>query len=312
MKSSIRVASKVYGCLLRLFPRGFKREFGMEMVGVFNEQLEDAAQAGASAFARTCVFELLDLPVSLLATYLSALGKEIDIQNLSSRTRRTAAILLAALSMGFGWVIINKTYEWIGAFGWMDHLLGDLLLTLAFAFPIVLCGLMLGIVAGVDRRSFLRIGLWTMAGGVAGYWADMPVRFANTLLQDRLTPASGWYPAAQYLGIFTIQATYSLFCAAGLGLAFGGWKACKRFAPFGLLASVLATALASLMTNRIATLLSTGRFDSPLHSLFNVLPLDYLWAITLGLLTGGALGWFLGFRRRREASSFQGNQAPIV
>jgi hypothetical protein len=140
-----RGVSKVYGLLLRLFPRDFQNEFREEMEDVFTDSLEEAAKTGATLVVRACFFELLDLPVNLLVEHLSNLRKGNMMKTLSYEVGRSRAVLMAALGMSVGWVLIN----WLGIrpFDMLP------LPMIVFSLPVILCGLMLGIAAGVDRKS---------------------------------------------------------------------------------------------------------------------------------------------------------------
>ena len=71
----IQGVSKIYGMLLRLFPREFQNEFKEEMEDVFSANLEEVAKTGATLVVRACFFELFDLPANLLVEHLSNLRK---------------------------------------------------------------------------------------------------------------------------------------------------------------------------------------------------------------------------------------------
>ena len=75
MMASIQGIAKIYGMLLRLFPRDFQNEFREEMEDVFTASLEEAAKTGTTLVVRACFFELFDLPVNLLVEHLSNLRK---------------------------------------------------------------------------------------------------------------------------------------------------------------------------------------------------------------------------------------------
>ncbi|HTX90658.1 MAG TPA: hypothetical protein VMC09_05510 [Anaerolineales bacterium] len=315
-----RIASIIYGVLLGLFPRDFQREFKAEMEGVFAASLEESWKTDMILFARICLFELFDLPANLLIVHLSRLRKGIVMQALTSGTRRITAVLLAALSMGFGWVVIALAYQYARALGQDNYRMGDFVVLLAYIVPIALCGLVLGIVAGVDRRTFLRIGLWTTAGGIFGFLADVPVRMINSRILARIVTQnwipwpSQWYNwVIYYLCMMAVTGTYGFFSCGGLGLAFGGWKACKRFALFGLLANAFGITLASLISTGANTLSSSSSqvLRTIAFSRFYMSTSPYLNAAVLGFLVGGALGWFFG-RADKNDTVAPGDELAVV
>ena len=101
--ASIQGLAKIYGMLLRFFPRDFQNEFKQEMVDVFTANLADAGKTGTTLVVQACFFELLDLPVNLLAEHLSALRKGNIMETFSYQFSRSRAALMAALGMMVGW-----------------------------------------------------------------------------------------------------------------------------------------------------------------------------------------------------------------
>jgi hypothetical protein len=164
MTASIQGVVKVYGLLLRLFPRDFRNEFRDEMEDVFTSNLEDAAKTGATLVVRACFFELFDLPGNLLVEHLSSLRKGNVMRTKPFEVGRSRAVLMAALGMMVGWVsinwvLINWVYRqdfWKSSENqqWLFYVVE----AIHFILPVILCGLMLGIAAGAKRRTFLRIG----------------------------------------------------------------------------------------------------------------------------------------------------------
>ncbi len=199
MTASIQGIAKIYGMLLRLFPRDFQNEFREEMEDVFTASLEEAAKTGATLVVRACLFELFDLPGNLVIEHLSNLRKGKIMKTKSFEVGRSRAVLMAAVGMMVGWVLINwvlinwvyrqnfwKAYE---NQPWMFYVAE----AIQFTLPFILCGLMLGIAAGVGRRAFLRIGLWTAAGGILGYLVNIPVNMIayNIYLRTAYLPRTG-------------------------------------------------------------------------------------------------------------------------
>ncbi len=292
MRASIQRVAKIYGMLLCLFPRDFQNEFKQEMVDVFTANLAEAAKTGTTLVVRACFFELLDLPVNLLVEHLSALRKGNIMETFSYEFSRSRAVLMAALGMMVGWVLINIEGQYIHTLAQiLPYWALDLVQTIVYTVPVVLCGMMLGIAAGVGRRAFLRIGLWTAAGGILGHVVTFPIRMANTAILARAATYPQW--ENDIVGILTLLAvlcTYGFFNGAGLGFAFGGWRACMKFALIGLAANAVG--------------ILAGYFTS--SAITSMLPLNYnqtayiiTWSI-MGALSGGILGWFFGKEKRPE------------
>jgi hypothetical protein len=62
----MRIAVRIYGLLLRLYPLSFQAEFGEEMEAVFAASVDEAAQEGPARMAATCLRELFALPGNVL------------------------------------------------------------------------------------------------------------------------------------------------------------------------------------------------------------------------------------------------------
>lgn len=60
--TALRLASWIYGSLLRLYPRGFREDFSEEMLEVFEQTAAEAADRGALALGHFLLRELRDLP----------------------------------------------------------------------------------------------------------------------------------------------------------------------------------------------------------------------------------------------------------
>jgi len=282
MTASIQGIAKIYGMLLRLFPRDFQSEFREEMEDVFTVNLEDAAKTGTTLVVRACFFELFDLPVNLLVEHLSNLRKGNVMKTKSFEVGRFRAVLMAALGMMVGWVLIDWVARYILPF--------ELLTMILYSLPVVICGLMLGIAAGVGRRAFLRIGLWTAAGGMLGHLVTLPVRMANSENLRRFASSSRDYNISFMIGLVVVMCIYGLFYGAGLGFAFGGWKASIKFALIGLVANAVGILAGYFIASSVR-----GISD----------PSYITWSI-MGALAGGILGWFFGKERQPEADPVMG------
>ena len=282
MTASIQGIAKIYGMLLRLFPRDFQSEFREEMEDVFTATLEEAAKTSTILVIRACFFELFDLPVNLLVEHLSNLRKGNVMKTKSFEVGRFRAVLMAALGMMVGWVLIDWVARYILPF--------ELLTMILYSLPVVICGLMLGIAAGVGRRAFLRIGLWTAAGGMLGHLVTLPVRMANSENLRRFASSSRDYNISFMIGLVVVMCIYGLFYGAGLGFAFGGWKASIKFALIGLVANAVGILAGYFIASSVR-----GISD----------PSYITWSI-MGALAGGILGWFFGKERQPEADPVMG------
>jgi hypothetical protein len=283
---SIQGIAKIYGLLLRLFPRDFRNEFGEEMEDVFTSTLEEAAKTGTTLVVRACFFELFDLPGNLAVEHLSNLRKGKVMKTISLEVGRSRVVLMAALGMSVGWVFNNMLGEYLSTHG-VYELPFTLVGTILFTFPVILCGLLLGIIAGVGRRAFLRILLWTAAGGILGHLVSLPIRMVNSRILSGISayPGSWKYNSTFILCLIGVMCTYGLFYGAGLGLAFGNWKASIKFALIGLAANAVGLLSGYFIASNVK-----GISD----------PSYITWSIT-GALAGGILGWFFGKRKQPEA-----------
>jgi hypothetical protein len=286
MIASIQGVSKIYGMLLRLFPRDFQKEFREEMVDVFTANLEEAAKTSTTLVVRVCIFELIDLPVNLIVEHFSNLRKGNFMKTLSYEVGRSRAVLMGALGMGVGWVLNNLFGEYFSYHG-LRELPFTLVGLILFTIPVILCGLMLGIAAGVGRRAFLQIVLWTAAGGILGHLASLPIRMVNQRILNTITayPGSWKYDSTYMLCLVAVMCAYGLFYGAGLGLAFGSWKACIKFALIGM----VANAVGILVGYFICTGVSSKIYLSD--------PSYITWSV-MGVLVGGILGWFVGNKKQ--------------
>jgi hypothetical protein len=295
MNGSIQGVLKIYSMLLSLFPRDFQNEFKEEMEDVFTANLEEAAKTGVTLVVRACFFELLDLPVNLVVEHLSSMRKGNVMKNISFEVGRSRVVLLAALGMMVGWILITlegNQYMLI-----LDRILQPWeilpLYMIIYSIPVVLCGLMLGIAAGVKRSVFLRIGLWTTAGGMLGHLVTLPIRMVNTGILARV--ASSPRRESELVGILALLAvmcTYGFFYGAGLGFAFGGWKTWLKFALIGLVANSVGILAGYFISSSLSSRVQLG----------NNLPSYITWSI-MGALAGGILGWFFSKQRQPETGS---------
>jgi hypothetical protein len=89
-----------------------------------------------------------------------------------------------------------------------------------------------------------------------------------------------------------------LFTGAGLGLAAGGWKSCKRFALWGMLAYGIAWVVGEIIFRVWFSgdwIWSTGYPATAGNFVF------VISVCILGIIAGGILGWFWGKERANES-----------
>jgi hypothetical protein len=303
MTASIQGIARIYGLLLRLFPRDFKKEFREEMEDVFSASLEEAAKTSVTLVVQACFFELFDLPGNLVIEHLSNLRKGKVMKTKSFEVGRSRAVLMAALGMLVGWELINWVlFNWLYRQDfwkypenrlWMFYVVS----AIEFTLPVILCGLMLGIAAGLGRRAFVRIGLWTAAGGILGYLVNIPVNnvFWNIYIRTAYLPSleTKWIDLVSMLAVMCI---YGIFTGAGLGFAFGGWKTGLKFALIGLVAFAVGNLAGYFMfSSGLAYRVPLGPHGA-----------SYLVDGIQGVLAGGILGWFFGSKRQPEAGPLIG------
>jgi hypothetical protein len=303
MTASIQGVAKLYGMLLRLFPRDFKNEFREEMEDVFTATLEEASKTGVSLVVRACFFELFDLPGNLVVEHLSKLRKGNVVKTKSFEVGRSRAVLMAVLGMMVGWILINwvlVSWAYHQNF-WNSYEIKTWMIYVAegiqYILPVILCGLMLGIAASLGRRAFLRIGLWTAAGGILGFLVNIPVY--NVVLNIYLRMA--YLPSIKTKWIYllcelAVACIYGFFSGAGLGFAFGGWKNGLKFALIGLVANAIGILAGYFIFNSGLVYRVPLRYIGP----------SYLVDGIQGALAGGILGWFFGNKRQPEAGPVLG------
>jgi hypothetical protein len=142
--------SKLFGILVTLFPREFRREYGQELRDDFSTLLQEAGEVNAWEFTRVCLRELRDLPMNLFRTHF---GKERISLALHSRSLRFGG--KGALTFGISLAVVNL----------LDMFLGTELVK--FAFNHVQCFLL---EAGCQPAASLFISIlsWMAASVVGG------------------------------------------------------------------------------------------------------------------------------------------------
>ncbi len=103
MKTFLSLIIRFYTCLLALYPRSYRQEFGEEMLMDFSELAKDARQKGKQALALFCLRELVDFPANLLKAHL---GKGMSP---SFRPGAARNILQVALAFGLALALKNTS-----------------------------------------------------------------------------------------------------------------------------------------------------------------------------------------------------------
>jgi hypothetical protein len=185
-----QLAIRLYALLVRLYPRGFRAEFGQEMQAVFADAVAEAVEQGRLPLAVVCLREARDLPPALLREMVSdsrdrrkeALMSE-TVQN-QSRAKDTgplpqdspaswpAALVGTALFLllGLDLILGEIPHHWPVP-AWLPLLRGRLFLS-TLALPAI--GLGVGWVKGFPRWSYPYTGyvllssLYTMSVATPG------------------------------------------------------------------------------------------------------------------------------------------------
>lgn len=85
---TVRGLTRFYELALRLYPDGFRCEYGEEMQGVFRLKVSDAARQGTFGLLRFAWREVCDLPGAIVRTHLrerSAKMKQIPLEGIPAR-----------------------------------------------------------------------------------------------------------------------------------------------------------------------------------------------------------------------------------
>ena len=296
MIALIQGISKIYSMLLCLFPRDFQNEFKEEMEDVFTANIEEAAKISAILVVRVCFFELFDLPGNLVVEHLSNLRKGNVMKTISFEVGQSRAVVMAALGMTIGWVLATWVYLQYFQKSYEIQLWEFYLVDTINILPFILCGLMLGIAAGAGSRAFLRIGLWTAAGGILGHLVNIPVKMVTTdiLIRSVYLPTREETPIILFCTL-SVMCVYGFFYGAGLGFAFDGWKTRLKLALIGLIAIAISYLTGYFISSFLAGSVPLGN-DGP----------SYIKSSIMGALAGGILGWFFGKERKPEASPVMG------
>src|SRR5687767_3438546 len=115
MTQVLRLLTKIYSYLARLYPAAFKKEFQEEMLLDFSDMLSDARQKGKFALILFFLRELIDFPINLLRTHLEQ-GSVFRI--LRSQPVNTG--LRGAVGFSIGFAAASLASSGIGSWLWSN------------------------------------------------------------------------------------------------------------------------------------------------------------------------------------------------
>ena len=218
------------------------------------------------------------------------------MKTLSYEVGRSRAVLMAALGMMVSWVLISWVVNnWVYSHNsWMSNRLWIVYVAEAirYTLPVIFCGLMLGIAASSGRRAFLRIGLWTVVGGILGYLVNITVSMitSDIILRTMYLP-SRETNLINLLIALAVTIIYGFFNGAGLGFAIGGWKSCLKFALVYLVANAVGLlAVYFIFLSDFAYTVPLGPYGT-----------SYIVYGIQGALAGGIIGWLFVKERQPNA-----------
>lgn len=163
----MRVASHwgqaAYAATIRLYPRGFRAEFGEEMQAVFAEAMAEAGGAGAIGIAALWLRELRDLPVSLLRAHRHAHSTRCPPQARPAPARPASFARWGALGFGIGFALIESMPDILGPALQPYRSLAPLI----GLIPYLAAGGLSGALLGMASRSRRTIFSFTLAGSLA-------------------------------------------------------------------------------------------------------------------------------------------------
>ncbi|MCL4562534.1 MAG: hypothetical protein M1281_18220 [Chloroflexi bacterium] len=268
-----------YRAILRLYPPSFRRRFGTEMKGVFEEALDEHTRNGPLEVALFLGREVIETPLSILDQHLAA----------KSFWVRPYPINLLAFTLGF--TLLGLIDVWNASQG-LTGIRGCLVNLLSLVFAGGTGSLAIGSILNPNRKS-----LFILCGAVG-------FLLANTLMKqiylgifpDAFTaPGSGISFLVPFLFPLLIGSIFGLF----VGIANRSWRSLIRFTGWGGLAL-----LAGFFVNRLsAALMQSYLFPSSLHGLA---PAGSGWSFAYlvipSLLEGMLLGALFGKITQRDVT----------
>lgn len=113
LESSQKTSERLYGCLLLLYPSGFRLRFGSEMVEVFRDIYPHHAQnKGFGRHLAFWVWTLSDLLRSLTSEWAQALVRPETISTLTQTLADSVAVPVSVITIllaeGYTWAVLTQ------------------------------------------------------------------------------------------------------------------------------------------------------------------------------------------------------------
>jgi hypothetical protein len=195
MMLSTRLFLYAYACLLNLFPRGYRTEYGEELQSVFRLVMEDADFKGGLSVLRMGLHELRDFPSTIVREHIRERRKKTletqahDLQFNDPLSRR-------ALLVGVGLFLLVLIAE----LSFPPLYLG------LFAFAVTVSSV--GIIKGLPIWALPSIGL-LLSGLVLSGRGILELSWLKSLLKDQIVTVgyelSRYVYSAIYQGIFWVS-----------------------------------------------------------------------------------------------------------
>jgi hypothetical protein len=177
-----RIAEKMYGAALRLYPSRFQAEFGAEIRDVFSENLRQAERRGILPALAVSLREAADLPINLISEY----WEDLQMRNPQLSQPVIRPVLWGAVGFGCSAVLVNlfTTLMYLRPSGSANTFISDWFLwgeLLGFAVMGGLGGLLFALVCRQPEKArayFMGGSLGFLIGHVLWY----AVMFGSALL----------------------------------------------------------------------------------------------------------------------------------
>lgn len=229
---------RIYGFLLRLYPRSFRSEFEEQMLLDFADMATDARTKGRFSFLIFSLHELIDFPFNLIRVHFQE-GHMFQV----FRSQPVNFGLRGALGFGVGFAVITLSSLWISRWlfpvfepalttysvwyhqtfhneRWIG-LLDNTMQLLSYVATGILFGLVFSLLAGTSRRR----GKYFVAGSL--------VWLTPSLISHAVSDGFGWsyfLKDGQFTALGTSLAVLTgVFWGAGIGFAESDRKLATRY-----------------------------------------------------------------------------------
>ncbi len=310
MNSIFRIATRIYGFLLHLYPTIFRKEFEEQMFLDFSDMLSDASKKGGISFAVFCLSELIDFPANLLRIYWREGGM---FRNTPSKEDQVTTVFhsgpvrsafQAAFALGIALILMWSIIDWILSFmqdqgwtfllqiansrGWkLDY--NSSAQTIVYYAALILGALLAGLLLAICLREKRQIVHYLIAGFLGLVAPLILIHFFGSILKIN----------DQAFRNTLIDVTWIILAGLGFGLMFSMILRDRQKIPWLLLSGVFGYYVA----NNIALWLLTPLFPTYAAEAFTWNDLVYvigIYGIT-GLILGGILGAVSGWPTHKSA-----------